>query len=222
MGRRSDQDAALQALYAKVPDVACKGRCAPSCGPTDYSGRELTRVRTAGGDLTSTERLRRGGPRDCPALVDGRCSVYQVRPMVCRLWGASELIPCRWGCKPVDGKPLLNAQESYELLLAAMHAGGGCVTNHEFTRSLVTAVVEQHGENAFGNLANRFIAVHEDGDYARQDSEVPATLASNALIGRYTGVLDAWMRQSRRGYSRAAAPTRRPQGPASPSDAPSA
>lgn len=35
----------------------------------------------------------------CPHLVDGGCSVYEARPMVCRLFGVSEIMPCE-DCKP--------------------------------------------------------------------------------------------------------------------------
>ena len=40
---------------------------------------------------------------DCPALVDGRCSVYEHRPLICRLWGAVESLPCPHGCEVTPG-----------------------------------------------------------------------------------------------------------------------
>lgn len=39
----------------------------------------------------------------CPALQSGRCEVYEVRPMVCRLWGAVEGMQCPYGCVPPAG-----------------------------------------------------------------------------------------------------------------------
>jgi Fe-S-cluster containining protein len=32
-----------------------------------------------------------GGDYTRPALVDGRCSVYDVRPMICRVWRLFEV-----------------------------------------------------------------------------------------------------------------------------------
>lgn len=60
--------------------------------------------------MTEFERnriIKAGGPgiriweSPCPALdFVGRCSVYEHRPMICRLWGLVEDMPCHYGCKP--------------------------------------------------------------------------------------------------------------------------
>jgi hypothetical protein len=34
----------------------------------------------------------------CELLVDGRCSIYQDRPLICRLYGVAEGLPCPHGC----------------------------------------------------------------------------------------------------------------------------
>jgi hypothetical protein len=40
----------------------------------------------------------------CSALDGvGRCSVYEERPLLCRLWGAVEKMTCQFGCVPADG-----------------------------------------------------------------------------------------------------------------------
>jgi len=31
----------------------------------------------------------------CPLLVDGKCSVYQIRPLVCRAHNSTDVAPCR-------------------------------------------------------------------------------------------------------------------------------
>lgn len=37
----------------------------------------------------------------CPALDDRkRCSAYDKRPMICRLWGVVETMKCPHGCRP--------------------------------------------------------------------------------------------------------------------------
>lgn len=121
-------DAALQQLYDQVPDVGCKGLCGNYCCPVDGGARERARMARAGYPMPPpAERLRmitesRGGRTTarCSALTDdGRCAVYELRPMVCRLWGASEALPCPHGCRPVDGSPLLTDAETAALLAAA-------------------------------------------------------------------------------------------------------
>lgn len=58
----------------------------------------------------------------CVYLVDGRCSVYQNRPLICRMYGAVESLPCPHGCKPDRGA--LPDAESRALLLKATEIGG--------------------------------------------------------------------------------------------------
>ncbi len=60
----------------------------------------------------------------CPALnAQRRCSVYDRRPMICRIWGASKMLVCVWGCKPIEGRYLTHA-ESMELLHLSRSIGG--------------------------------------------------------------------------------------------------
>jgi Fe-S-cluster containining protein len=58
----------------------------------------------------------------CPLLtILGRCSVYQIRPMVCRIWGAVASMRCEHGCRPAGGwMPEVDGQV---LLLKAMKVG---------------------------------------------------------------------------------------------------
>lgn len=126
MGRAEEVDAELDALYDQVPDVGCKGLCADACTAIDGGPRELVRMTRAGVRLPPREEAiiateTKPGWR-CPALVDGQCSVYRVRPMICRLWGASEDMPCEHGCRPVHGSLLTSAQ-TIALLDAAQCAG---------------------------------------------------------------------------------------------------
>lgn len=55
----------------------------------------------------------------CPALVENRCTVYDVRPTICRLWGAGPGMACPWGCEPdVPLTPRERAWRSWAPLLA--------------------------------------------------------------------------------------------------------
>lgn len=102
---------AIQAIYAQIPDIACKGYCHEQCGPIPVTDVELEAMaRSAQRDLSVMQ-----GPGhrrflvvlhepekglDCPLLVNGQCSVYESRPLICRLMGVTEGLPCRYGCKP--------------------------------------------------------------------------------------------------------------------------
>ena len=126
MSRAEEADAELEALYAQVPEIGCKGLCADACGPIDGGLRERVRMARAGVKLppkrSAARHMARTGHYTCPALDNGQCSTYAARPMVCRIWGASEDLPCPYGCQPADGK-LLSSAKTLALLDAANAAG---------------------------------------------------------------------------------------------------
>lgn len=122
-----ERDAALAAVYARIPPMAppCDGRCWHACGPIDMAHRERQRIREAGVRISHyTDALASPTAFYCEALTaDRRCKVYPLRPLICRLWGAIESLPCPFGCRPVGGP--LSDQEGIQLLVEAFQAGGG-------------------------------------------------------------------------------------------------
>ena len=90
----AERAAALDALYAEIPEVECKGFCADSCGPFPPYPAELQRLLYEVGSAPSVEHW------TCPLLVNGRCRAHAIRPLLCRLWGVVDGMPCEWGCKP--------------------------------------------------------------------------------------------------------------------------
>lgn len=98
-------------LYKKIPELHCKGLCSLSCGPILLQQEELDRIEAVSDiDLVYDEKL------ICPLLVNKRCSVYQDRPIICRLWGTVKGrrgMECPWGCKP---KRWLSDAESRAIL----------------------------------------------------------------------------------------------------------
>lgn len=140
--RRSAQDADLERLYAQVPDAGCKGLCAAACGPIDMSPREASRLREVGVEIApptpeATQAHARGG-LPCPALTDaGRCSVYDRRPMVCRLWGATESLRCPHGCAPAEG--VLSDVDGVALIVEAARVGGASALAQQHEKGVVRA-----------------------------------------------------------------------------------
>lgn len=63
------------------------------------------------------------GHYSCPALVDGRCSVYDDRPMICRLYGTVEVMRCPYGCVPKGG--FLPHEVGTRLVRESLRVGGG-------------------------------------------------------------------------------------------------
>lgn len=110
--------AQLEALYARLPRMECQGLCHDTCGPLEVSVLERQRVEAAAGhELTCGERA------SCSMLTeDRRCSVYEIRPLICRLWGLVESMPCHYGCRPEGG--LIPDSEGQQMLVEALQIGG--------------------------------------------------------------------------------------------------
>jgi hypothetical protein len=94
----SAKERALDEIYAEIPAIpACTGACAVACGPIAASRLEWERVSARHG------RRPKMNPTtlQCPMLSPtGWCTVYTVRPAICRLWGAVKEMACPQGCEP--------------------------------------------------------------------------------------------------------------------------
>lgn len=101
---------ALRDIWAKVPQmVDCKGLCQSSCGPVPASPLERRLIEQRSGHALGSR-----GHLTCSMLLpNGRCSVYSIRPLICRIWGAAEGVPCTHGCKP---ERLLSIGEANQLM----------------------------------------------------------------------------------------------------------
>lgn len=84
---------ALAAIYAKIPKFICKPGCTDCCGPVPFSKTEWSVIK----DKRTATCL------DCPYSAGGSCAIYENRPFLCRIFGASEepRLRCPHGCKPV-------------------------------------------------------------------------------------------------------------------------
>lgn len=121
----SQMDAELAALYARIPRIPdCDGRCWRSCGPIDMSDRERQRIRRAGFRITPWQDARAWEDTFyCEALTgDKQCAVYEMRPLVCRLWGTVEGMKCPFGCVPEGG--WLPDTFAHDMIVESMRIGG--------------------------------------------------------------------------------------------------
>ena len=101
----------LEQLYRDIPATSCPPGCGQCCGPTPVTPEEAQALGLATGSVTT--------PTDaqgtCAFLRDARCTVYERRPLMCRLFGASREpgLACDLGCKPV--KQPMKAREARKL-----------------------------------------------------------------------------------------------------------
>lgn len=123
----SERWALLEELYARIPAMECRGKCQGACGPIGMSEAEHRRIVMLGVPMLKNRGEHDRDDKtvgDCPALgLYGQCTVYGVRPMVCRVWGVVESNQCSHGCVPVGG--WLPEEVAMALTYASLEIGEG-------------------------------------------------------------------------------------------------
>ncbi len=113
---------ALDEIYAQLPTIDCRGLCWDSCGPLDLPQVEQQRIEKEAGVVIDRSSWIHDGPRICPALgMLHTCTVYDIRPLICRIWGMTKRLPCTYGCVP---SRYLSEEETYSLLAKVYDIGG--------------------------------------------------------------------------------------------------
>ncbi|MCL6262344.1 YkgJ family cysteine cluster protein [Craterilacuibacter sp. RT1T] len=79
-----------------IPAFACIPGCHDCCGPVTTSSEEMARLprKSAAEHEAALTAL------SCPHLGDKGCQVYGERPLICRLFGTTESLPCPHGRRP--------------------------------------------------------------------------------------------------------------------------
>jgi Fe-S-cluster containining protein len=111
----------LEALYAELPHLECRGLCADSCGAISMGLHEARRIeRVSGEPLRQMASL----AESCPYLEAERCTVYEARPLVCRIWGLVDEhgLRCDHGCVP---ERWLTREEALRLVRRSIAISGG-------------------------------------------------------------------------------------------------
>lgn len=132
----SDPD--VEALWDIVPTINCKGLCQAACTGIGMSQREWNMLDAAGhGDIGYDENT-----EHCNKLgAFGQCTIYELRPMICRVWGASEALPCPYGCTAV-----MNDGMSAALNLAMMRLSDEWIYIDEGATHFKLLNVASHGK----------------------------------------------------------------------------
>jgi uncharacterized protein len=94
----------IDRIYAGIPPVACKPDCGNCCGPILMTHIEWKRIEDRLGHAPAGESSLYlacdFATGNCSLLVDNKCSVYDIRPLVCRLYATGPSgLQCPHGCK---------------------------------------------------------------------------------------------------------------------------
>lgn len=108
----------LEKIYSQIPKSICPPNCGECCGVILPSLAEIRNIKdwceerhVEYKDFYLTVGL------DCPYLSDSKeCTIYPVRPFLCRLLGVSKSLPCPLGkCRAAK---VLNRAQSNQLYKA--------------------------------------------------------------------------------------------------------
>lgn len=126
----------LHQMYQQVPAMDCVGRCHHACttGINMSEAERATIAHTTGVHIPADKTS-----GSCPALGPAKtCTVYEVRPLICRLWGTTAPLQCPYGCRPKPG--YLSVELMIEMMLTSMEIGGGIPrTDIADTRTVLAA-----------------------------------------------------------------------------------
>ena len=91
----------IKNLYEQIPASVCRSDCSKCC--KDMIQFSTSEEKNMGGYVWDGK---------CSHLQNGRCSIYQNRPFVCRLYGTSAMLTCE-GCTP---ERLLSVEDTLSLV----------------------------------------------------------------------------------------------------------
>lgn len=163
---------ALDAVYAKIPAMNCVGKCSYSChqsiGFLDAEHDLI--VERIGGPIPG-----RVAPGPCPLLSFlGTCKIHDIRPLICRLWGATETTQCKYGCEPVGGRRLS------EVEVAELFAEAAEATGDEMAGELRELVRHMHSDPEVRAVVGAVMRGEHSPDLARRKNALRRRIGRRA------------------------------------------
>ena len=92
----NDDTKKIRFFRRHIPEFACIPGCHDCCGPVMASPEEMSRLPVK----SETEHAEALANWDCPHLAESGCTVYDERPLICRLFGTTPRLPCPHGRRP--------------------------------------------------------------------------------------------------------------------------
>ena len=88
----------IRFLREQIPSFECVPGCHDCCGPVTTSTEEMARLPRK----TAEEQEAALAELNCVHLGPQGCTVYEERPLICRLFGTTPRLPCPQGRGPEE------------------------------------------------------------------------------------------------------------------------
>lgn len=138
-------DSKLEKIYSQIPKSTCPDGCGACCGPVFPSLAELRNIKdwSAEHHVEFRDFLDVDSEGFCPYLgKNKKCTIYPVRPFLCRILGASTELPCPIGkCR---ASKMLNRPQT-DALYKAIYLHGKEKTRTEKHKKIVNEVLSLIG-----------------------------------------------------------------------------
>ncbi len=85
-------------LREQIPSFECVPGCHDCCGPVTTSSEEMARLPRK----SAAEQEAALAELNCVHLGPNGCTVYDERPLICRLFGTTQNLPCPNGRRPAE------------------------------------------------------------------------------------------------------------------------
>lgn len=113
----------LEQIYSQIPNIDCKEGCSDCCGPAlqfPIENQNIKRYLFNRNQLAKVHKT-----IDCPYLKDNKCTIYPVRPIICRLFGV--VLHLRLTCRHVVPSKLLTNEQAERLIKATENIDVGLI-----------------------------------------------------------------------------------------------
>ena len=99
-------------LREQIPSFDCVPGCHDCCGPVTTSAEEMARLPRK----TAAEQEAALAELNCVHLGAQGCTVYDERPLICRLFGTTPRLPCPNGRGPVETIDIQVEKQIHQLI----------------------------------------------------------------------------------------------------------
>lgn len=111
---QAERFARLQEIYDSLPSINCQGKCQACCTIIGIAPVEVDHLHSQRLGLPIARYSAKYEHLMCSRLtMSGRCSIHPFKPLICRLWGLTETMPCPYGCQP---ERVISRQECFDLM----------------------------------------------------------------------------------------------------------
>lgn len=121
----------LQEIYSLIPEFECK-HCHKCCKNIIWFQPEEIQINNY---LIKNKviLLNKKDNSECRFLQNDRCIIYPVRPLVCRLQGVANDLPCKYNKKLLSEKQLQLIKKKFNKLLDGTGGKNIFYSNRRFT-----------------------------------------------------------------------------------------